>query len=183
MQAEGIPRDASDPAALARVVSCRGQVANFLQGCTELEAARPADQRPWTTAILALQGQVAGDAGADAAVVQAHIQGVRTDAPLTDVELGVLARLLRPPNAPLLITVYNPTYGAARGYCAVLGDGDPATAMHVRIAHVPAAGAGELNHWNAVRVQVPPPAGRVLRSGSNRDVEMSSAKRPRVGDV
>ncbi len=170
------------------MLAYRGMVADFLEERADMEAALPPAERLWTPAIVALQGQGDMPPAATAAAVRAHIRGVRTDRPLTNIELGVLVEQLQHLN--VLITEYNPTYTAASGFCSVLGGADPATATHVRIAHVPAGGVGELNHWNAVLPrdgQLGPmpsgtPAGKGVRRAGD-DALGASVKKPRTGDL
>lgn len=188
-QVHGIPPSAAHRQAAALVSDSREMIADVLEHHAGVEAAAPTGRRTWTDAICALSGRrTTGAAGGHAVeeVVRQHLDGVRRDAPMTHVELAVLTQLLEHSN--VLLTIYNPTYDPRRGYCSVQSDAAPAiNATHVRVANVPAGGAGELNHWNVVQPRVGPggPAAGAAGGGGGLTTPSPNARRqasPAAGD-
>jgi len=130
----------------------RLSVLDFLTQVTALELAGGEEAYIWVAeiqAVLLQHGLSARDA------VAAHLAGVWAGDQSTNVELSALAVLvgLEARGVPLL--VYNPLYAAEAGYHKNLTGASVTQAQEVlRVALVPAGGAGDLNRFAVVQLVV-----------------------------
>jgi hypothetical protein len=177
------------------------------------EAPLPVDQQVWLRAILGMPRPESTVPETSDQRVRRYLEGVwpangrgaRAEdgvgeagvSPTTHVELAAVARLLRHSNHSL--HVYKPS--AAEGcHCVQMYEPheSPYEPVLVRVANVPAGGAGVLNHWVAV-VTLPPSDNGEQAAGSmsTRKASLRNAagglqdgketversKRQRTGDV
>lgn len=146
----GLSLDDNDESAAETARMYRDMVLEFETQVTTQELSAGPDGHVWVAAIQSVSGATAANTPASA-VVAAHLDRVRGNAQSTSVELAALISLLDLDTKAIALLVYSPTYPKAQGYCATLTTTSATQARRViRITHVPASGAGELNHFEAI---------------------------------
>lgn len=148
-QVFGYSLEYGDETAAAWAAQWRRMVVEYLELMTAAELAKGPAAHVWVAAMAGVAPRGAGQqAGVD--VVAAHLAAVRGGAQSTNVEVGALVALLDLDNNGIALQVHSSEYRHS-GYCSTLTATGAEEARRVlHIAHVPAAGAGVLNHFEVL---------------------------------
>lgn len=160
----GASAGTDDEAATDMAAALRAMVVDFLRHVTTEELAEGPTAYTWVASIQAVAGPAAAVTPAEAVVAE-HLSRMEGGAQSTNVEVAALMPILDMDNNGAALVLYSPMYSAANSYCYTLTAMPTSDARRVvRIAWVPAGGAGELNHFVVVSptpghgMVTPPPA-------------------------